>query len=246
MQPAMKGLGNVVIPALLLLLGFLVTSAVVEERRREEQLPSRSAELFELIEVQEEGIAELSDEASSLSTRLGEVQRSRARESERLREALARLNGLELSSSVAAARGPGVLVELEDSQDSPRTRGEITDLRIQDVDLRLVVNALWQAGAEAVAVNGHRIGSTTAIRAAGERILVNFSPVASPYSVAAIGDPDRLENGLAESEISRQFDVWSQIYGLGFGIRTAQELELPGLESTQVLEWAAPAGEGTG
>jgi uncharacterized protein YlxW (UPF0749 family) len=138
------------------------------------------------------------------------------------------------------------LVELEDSQASPRTRGEITDLRIQDVDLRLVVNALWRAGAEAIAVNGHRVGSTTAIRAAGERILVNFSPVASPYSVAAVGDPDRLESGLAESDISRQFDVWSQIYGLGFGIRTAQELSLPGLESTQRLDWAVPAEEVSG
>lgn len=242
MQPGMRGLGSIVIPVLLLVLGFLVTSALVEERRREQQLPSRAAEILDLIATQEQGIGGLSAEARSLSARLGELQRERARESEQLREALDDLNGLQIPSSTGAARGPGIVVELEDSESSPRTRGEITDLRIQDVDLRLVVNALWQAGAEAVAVNDHRIGSTTAIRAAGERILVNFTPVASPYLVSAIGNPDALESSLADSEISEQFDVWTQVYGLGFGVRSAQELTLPGLESTERLEWATPIG----
>jgi uncharacterized protein YlxW (UPF0749 family) len=135
-----------------------------------------------------------------------------------------------------------VIVELSDSGVSPQTRGELTDLRIQDVDLRLVVNALWEAGAEAVAVNGHRIGGTSAIRSAGDRILVNFDPVASPFQVSAIGEPDGLESGLRETEISQQFDVWTQVYGLGFGVRTARALTLPPLEPFDALAWARPVG----
>ena len=242
MQPAARGLTSV-IPAILLLLGFLVTSAVVEERQREEQLPSRAAELLDLIRTQERGIDELSGEARSLSARLRELQRTGAVESDRLREALVDLDRLGLPASVDPARGPGVVVELSDSEASPQTRGELTDLRIQDVDLRLVVNALWQAGAEAVAINGHRVGGTTAIRAAGDRILVNFAPVTSPYRISAIGDPDGLDSGLREAEISRQFDVWTQIYGLGFGIRTAQEVTVPGLEAAARLDWARPMEE---
>jgi uncharacterized protein YlxW (UPF0749 family) len=244
MQPAVRGVGSFVVPVILLSLGFLVTSAVVEERRREEQIPSRAAELLELIRGREDGIAELSIQARKLSTRLRELQRSRALESERLRGALVSLNRLGLPSSVESARGPGVVVELADSEASPQTRGELTDLRIQDVDLRLVVNALWQAGAEAIAVNGRRVGATTAIRAAGERILVNFAPVTSPYRVSAIGSPEALESGLRDSEISSQFDVWEQVYGLGFGVRAAQELRLPGLEAAERLEWARPVEEG--
>ncbi|MGH2692260.1 MAG: DUF881 domain-containing protein [Actinomycetota bacterium] len=241
MQPASRGLTSV-IPAILLLIGFLVTSAVVEERRREEQLPTRAAELLDLIRTQENGIEELSAEARSLSAGLRELQRSGAVESERLREALTGLDRLALPSSVAPAHGPGVVVELADSEASPRTRGELTDLRIQDVDLRLVVNALWQAGAEAVAINGHRVGGITAIRAAGDRILVNFAPIASPYRVSAIGSPEGLESGLRDSEISQQFGVWTQIYGLGFGVRTEQALSVPGLETAERLEWARPVG----
>jgi uncharacterized protein YlxW (UPF0749 family) len=231
---------GLVVPGILLLIGFLITSALVEEGRREAQLPSRSAELLELIRTREASLGELSEQARSLSSRLRELQRSDALESERLQAVLADADRLRLPASAEAARGPGLVVELSDSGASPQTRGELTDLRIQDVDLRLVVNALWQAGAEAVAVNGHRIGGTSAIRSAGDRILVNFDPVASPFRVTAIGDPDGLESGLQETEISQQFDVWTQVYGLGFGVRTARELTLPPLEMSEELEWATP------
>jgi uncharacterized protein YlxW (UPF0749 family) len=243
MQPD-RGPASLIVPAILLLLGFLVTSALVEERRREEQLPSRAAELLDLIRTQEAGIQELSVEAHALSSRLRDLQRTGAMESSLLRDALDDLNRLSLPASVVAARGPGVVVELADSESSPQTRGELTDLRIQDVDLRLVVNALWQAGAEAVSINGHRVGATTAIRAAGDRILVNFAPLASPYRVSAIGSPEQLESGLTETEISEQFDVWTQIYGLGFEVRTSQDLTVPGLEAADRLEWAHPVEEG--
>jgi uncharacterized protein YlxW (UPF0749 family) len=244
MQPASDRTGGIVVAVILLVLGFLVTSALVEEHRREEQLPSRAAELLQLIRTREAGIRELSTEAASLSSRLEDLQRNAALESERLGDAVRSLDRLRLPSSVGAASGPGVVVEMSDSGSSPQTRGDLTDLRIQDVDLRLVVNALWQAGAEAIAVNDHRVGATTAIRAAGDRILVNFTPVASPYRVAAIGDPDALESGLGKSEISRQFDVWTQIYGLGFSVRGSGEVSVPGLDTADRLAWARPAEEG--
>ena len=234
---------GVVIPSILLLIGFLVTSALVEERRREAQLPARSAELLDLIRTREASIAELSSQARSIASRLRELQRSDALESERLRAILADVDRLRLPASVGSARGPGVVVELVDSATSPQTRGELTDLRIQDVDLRLVVNALWQSGAEAVAVNGHRLGSTSAIRSAGDRILVNFDPVASPFRVTALGDPDGLESGLRETEISEQFAVWTQVYGLGFAVRTSRDLTLPALQQSAALRWARPIEE---
>ena len=237
------GATGLVVAALLLFLGFLVTSALVEERRREEQLPSKTAALLDLIRTREAGIDELSDEAQALSSRLEQLRRARAEESGRLEEAIEGLTELEALASAAPARGSGVTIELADSDSVPQTRGELTDLRIQDVDLRLVVNALWQAGAEAIAVNDHRIGETTAIRSAGDRILVNFAPVASPYRVTAIGEPEALESGLDETEISEQFDVWTQVYGLGFSVRSGSDLSVPGLDVPARLEWAEPVKE---
>lgn len=237
----MRG-GGVVVPTILLLLGFLVTSALLEEREREAQLPTRAAELLELIEGREAIIGELEGEFRSLSERLRRLQRADASGSSRLREALAAIERLRPLASLAAARGPGVVVELSDSETAPRTRGDLTDLRIQDVDLRLVVNAMWQAGARAVAVNGHRLTTTSAIRTAGDRILVNFDPVASPYRITALGDPETLEARLRDDPISEQFDIWTQVYGLGFEMRGSAALEVPALEAPSRLAWARPVG----
>jgi uncharacterized protein YlxW (UPF0749 family) len=131
------------------------------------------------------------------------------------------------------------VVDVADSEETPTTRGEVTDFRIQDVDLREIVNALWRAGAEAIAVNGQRVVATTAIREAGGTILVNFAPVSSPYRISAVGDPDVMRIRLDQGDLIGQFDVWEQVYGLGFAIRSASDLSLPGLQTQ--LSWARPA-----
>jgi uncharacterized protein YlxW (UPF0749 family) len=154
---------------------------------------------------------------------------------------VARVEDLRAPAGLAPVAGPGVVVELTDSPDAPRTRGDQTDLLIQDVDLQLVANALWSSGAEALAVNGRRVTATTAIRQAGGRVLVNFDAVASPYRVAAIGDPDGLRRGLAASEVARQFGLWREIYGLGFSVRAEDAVQIPALGPVRPLSFARPA-----
>ena len=48
-----------------------------------------------------------------------------------------------------------------------------------DRDLQVIVNGLWAAGAEAIAVNGQRLTACSAIRSAGEAILVDFRPLSA-------------------------------------------------------------------
>ena len=57
-------------------------------------------------------------------------------------------------------------------------------------DLQYVANGLWEAGAEAISINGQRLTSTSSIRFAGDAILVDYRPLARPYVVTALGDPD--------------------------------------------------------
>lgn len=45
--------------------------------------------------------------------------------------------------------------------------------RVLDMDLQILTDGLWQAGAEAISVNGHRLSALTAIRGAGEAITVD-------------------------------------------------------------------------
>lgn len=229
--------------AALLLLGFLVSTGFVQERLRESQLPSRRQELEALVRQRQSDVRDLSREVRELSERVAGIQDQLARESSRVRAVVDEAEVLGAVSGVAGARGPGVVVELADSPRPPATRGEETDLRIQDVDLQLVVNTLWEAGAEAVAVNGRRLVSTTAIRQAGGTILVNYSAVTSPYRLVAIGNPAVLHDRMARSEVAERFGVWREIYGLRFSVERVAAATVPALQRVPELRWARPMEE---
>ena len=98
--------------------------------------------------------------------------------------------------------------------------------RLRDRDLQSLVNALWAAGAEAVAVDGERLAPTTTIRAAGEAILVDLRPVQSPYTLAAVGDPGTLLPRFADSEAARRYQSYTGLYGIQFTVREASDLQL--------------------
>jgi uncharacterized protein YlxW (UPF0749 family) len=102
-----------------------------------------------------------------------------------------------LSTALArtATAGPGLTVTVTDvlTADAPdagsRPQGQLAERtgQVTDHDLQNVVNALWAAGARAIGVGGVRLGPQTAIRTAGQTILVDFKPLRSPYVVTAIG-----------------------------------------------------------
>jgi uncharacterized protein YlxW (UPF0749 family) len=110
---------------------------------------------------------------------------------------------------------------------------------VLDRDLQATVNSLWSAGAEAVAINGERLTSQSAIRQAGDAILVDFSPVSPPYRVDAIGDPVALETGFASSPTAGRLRSYTQLYGLRFGYSRQGSLALPAAAG-ETLHYARP------
>ncbi|MFD2093716.1 DUF881 domain-containing protein [Blastococcus deserti] len=139
----------------------------------------------------------------------------------------------ERGAAAVPVTGPGLLVTLADADpeadDDPVGGGAGEDPReqVQDGDLQLVVNALWAAGAEAVSINGQRLGPTTAIRFAGEAVLVDFRPVANPYEISAIGDPDTLSTEFLGSPEVNALALISETFGLRFDFSQEDELTVP-------------------
>src|SRR5690349_22012860 len=81
-------------------------------------------------------------------------------------------------------RGPGLRFTIDDAPgrqdavgDDPRADTGTGAGTVLDADLQIVVNGLWEAGAEAVAINGQRLTGLSAIRSAGQAILVDFRPL---------------------------------------------------------------------
>jgi uncharacterized protein YlxW (UPF0749 family) len=172
---------------------------------------------------------------SAQAAALGEaVARTRAQmlgTDARGQAAAAEVAALELASGTVAVRGPGLVVTLDDASSlgsgSADRGGQPGDGRVYDRDLQVVVNALWAAGAEAVSVNNQRLTALTAIRSAGEAVLVDLRPLSPPYVLRAVGDVDTLEPRFVDSPTARTFQTWTSLYGIGFEVKRGTDLRLP-------------------
>ncbi|SNS11510.1 Uncharacterized conserved protein YlxW, UPF0749 family [Geodermatophilus pulveris] len=162
--------------------------------------------------------------------------------------ALDRLDAAEEAAGVRPVTGPGLLVTLADAEpdaDADPVGGTAEpDPRglVRDGDLQLVVNALWAAGAEAVAIDGQRLGPTSAIRFAGEAVLVDFRPVTNPYLVSAVGDPATLRERFLTSPEVGALAAISESFGLRFEFAQEDELSLPAASPPELRSAAPPSG----
>ena len=112
---------------------------------------------------------------------------------------------------------------------SPRRTARTTSRpgRITDRDLQVLVNGLWYAGAEAVAVNDNRVGTLTSIRTAGDAITVNYRSIGPPYSVVALGDPESLQTRLGQNPAGAYWEDRRKRSGVEFAVTPSSEVTLP-------------------
>ena len=145
-----------------------------------------------------------------------------------------------LISGASALTGPGLRITLSDA---PDVGGVVDpDRRVQDVDLQILVNGLWAAGAEAIAVNDHRLTTTTAIRSAGSAILVDLNPLVGPYVVDAIGDAADLQTRLARLSAGQHLATLRTTYSIGVDVSAKKSLQLPAASLPDLSYAGVPAG----
>lgn len=96
--------------------------------------------------------------------------------------------------------GPGVIVELDDSARPLRPGEDPNEVILHNYDVLAVLNDLWVAGAEAVALNGQRIIPTTPIRSMAKTLMVNTTRITPPLRITAIGEPDHLAAHLLRAD----------------------------------------------
>ena len=144
---------------------------------------------------------------------------------------------LALQAGATALTGPGLEVVMSDSERVPAAKEDPSLYRVHDVDIQLVVNALFSLGAEALAVDSQRVISTTAIRGAGETILVNFRPLVPPYVVSAIGVSART---FEQHPVAARLGRWEDLFGLGFRVRTVDEVTVPAYTGQAGVRHAEP------
>jgi uncharacterized protein YlxW (UPF0749 family) len=202
---------------------LLVVLALVQTQRTAPAAARSRASLLSAVQRQTNTVADLERQLAGLRAQTTKL-RDADLASTSAGSALTRLlDSEELVAGSLPVAGPGLQVTVQDS--APTAAGQRN--KVLDRDLQAVVNALWAAGAEAVAVNGQRITAQSAIRQAGEAILINFQPVASPYVVDAVGDPVKLATQFGASPTADRLRSYTQLYGLRFSYKRDGSLHLP-------------------
>ncbi|HEY9373284.1 DUF881 domain-containing protein [Streptomyces sp.] len=210
-----------------------------------------------LAKERQELIGRIDSETAAADGLEQDVEEIRAEVGERQRKALEEHGGdqaelVALLSGATPVRGPGVKLVVDDAKGAedggggPRESAGFADTgRVRDRDMQRVVNGLWQAGAEAVAINGQRLTSLSAIRAAGDAILVDNRPLVPPYTVLAVGDGQRLSTAFQDSADGQYLHVLQENFGIRSSIAVEDDVRLPAAPSL-IVRTAEPRGAGAG
>jgi uncharacterized protein YlxW (UPF0749 family) len=224
----------------LTLLGFLLVTAAGTARADRRAAEPRKTKLISLIEARRSQVGDLDAAVAKLRGDVATAERRVARATRADADSAAAEERLALVAGTTAVRGRGLEVRLADAGKRARSADDANAGTIHDVDVQLVVNALFAAGAEAVAVNGNRVVATTAIRAAGDTLVVNFRPLRPPYRVTAIG-ADR--SAFDHSEIVQRFRQWTKLFGLSFSVARRDTLTVPAFTGRVGVVTATPSAE---
>jgi uncharacterized protein YlxW (UPF0749 family) len=215
------------------LLGFLAVLAARQPPRASREL--RRLELVDLIRDQDDRVRRLRTEVRSL-----EGQLAAGTGTEDLVRLRRQVEAMAARAGGGAVHGPGVVVTLDDSSANRSPTGDPNDLIVHERDIQTVVNALWGAGAEVVAVNGERLTAISAVRCAGNTLLLHGALHSPPYRVAAIGDPNRLGAAIADQPGIDRLGQAADAFGLGFEVERTS-IRIGSATPTAAVAWARPA-----
>ncbi|MEJ7697790.1 MAG: DUF881 domain-containing protein [Candidatus Limnocylindrales bacterium] len=188
--------------AALLGLGFLVAAQLGSEGPRVRYTSQERSPLVETagqLQAQQE---ELKRSILDIRTKIQAAEGEGAGSAALVKDLNDRLQEARIAAGLIPLTGTGIVLQLEDLQEPVAPDGNEGDYLVGARDLRTVIEELWSAGAEAIAVNGERITPSTAVIDVGPSILVNSAYLSPPYQVTAIG-PAGLYSALSARPGSR-------------------------------------------
>ena len=225
----------------LLGLGFLIAAQLATEQPRVRYTTQERAPLIETsLDLQEQQEA-LSAQVLELRADISELEQQGQGTSAAIGELNDQLEEARLASGLIPLRGTGVVFQLEDSVEPPAAGENELDYLVSARDLRTMVEELWLAGAEAIAINGERVVPTTSIIDIGGLILANSAYLAPPYQIAAIGSENLYEDVVGSPGFADFVRARQDGYGIRIGYLEPEAVDIPAFAGTVTLRHARPA-----
>lgn len=183
---------------------------------------------------------ELKAELAELRQELAGRQQSAAANTDRLHALKAELDRQQLLAGLIPVQGPGVLVTLDDSAVVIPKGADPNIYIIHEYDLRDIVNLLWLAGSEAVAINDERLASNSSVYCVGSTVMVNNTRLSPPYLIQAIGNPRVQQDYLRNPSYLQNLKEKQRLYGLRFDVKSVSSLTLPTYSGGFLVQYSRP------
>jgi len=200
-------------------------------------------ELSELIKERNRLIARQADQLADLQEQVERLTEQAASRNGNVAAAQSAGDAGALSAALVDLTGPGVVITLDDAP--PRPDGSLPvnarpdDLVIHQSDVQAVVNAVWAAAADGVAIMDQRLIATSAVRCVGNTLLLQGRTYSPPFVVTAIGDAAAIRAQLAASPQVAVFQQAVEDFGLTFEVRELREVTVPAYDGLPDLEYAS-------
>ena len=90
-----------------------------------------------------------------------------------------------------------------------------------------MVNALWAGGADALMIMDQRVLFNSAVICSGNVLSLHGKKSSPPFTISAIGDPQRLRAALNDSEAITILKQYVTAFGIGYKVENAEDLQFP-------------------
>jgi len=234
-------LWTVLVPVVALLAGLLFATSS-RTAQGTDLRAGESSQLSNLIDQRDASVAEQQEELAVLQAQVEGLTDSAATRDTEVAAALAEAQAGSPSAGLTPVVGPGLTVTLDDAP--PQAAGDLTsqtvvdNLVIHQADVQGVVNAMWAAGADGVAIMGQRLIATSAVICVGNTLLLQGRKYSPPFVVTAVGSATQMRQELDASYEVGLLEDAVEAYGLTFEVTDQRELELPAYDGPLEMQHA--------
>jgi uncharacterized protein YlxW (UPF0749 family) len=216
-----------------MILGLLMAMQFKSQVSARQLSPSRRVEdLVFMLKATEKSNKLLAEEVVQLQERLRQIRAGESQEG----HSPSLGNLADTLATYPAVGGPGLEVTLEESGVENKME-DGTSAVVHAEDLLKIVNELRAGGAEAVALNDHRLTEVSEVVTAGQHIMVNGEAVKAPYRIVAIGPANEMKTTLA---LRGGVSEYLQFYGIEVKAKYHKALSVPAAEQLAEFKYARP------
>jgi uncharacterized protein YlxW (UPF0749 family) len=232
---------SVLVPVVALAAGLLFATS----ERTAQGTDLRGGEVIQLsglIDQRNTAIARQQQELADLQQQVQQLTKQAASRDGAVAAAQASGDSGAVSVGLVAMNGPGVEITLDDAPTRPDgtlpSNARPDDLVIHQSDVQAVVNAVWAAGADGVAIMNQRLMATSAVRCVGNVLLLQGRTYSPPFVITAIAPGAAVRAQLAGSPQVTILQQAVDAFGLKFTVHDRSSVSLPAYAGSLDMQYA--------